>query len=83
MYHAQYLFYGEPVLAQAACKCLHVCIIPLHACAFIGYWNHEWSLHGFAVYQATSAIWGVLHGIAGCQATSAMGGGRHSAFVPF
>ena len=62
---------------------LHVCILPLHTCAFIGYWNYEWSLHGFAGYQAASAIWGVLHGFAGCQATSAMGGVRHSAFVPF
>ena len=76
--HAQYRFYGEPVLAQAR---------PLHACAFLceyyrctrlctlGYWNQS--------YHATLAMWGVLHGFAGCQASSAMGGSRHSAFVPF
>ena len=68
--------------AKVCMSAYHVCML-VPPCTACGYWNHEWSLHGFAVYQATSAIWGVLHGIAGCQATSARGGVRHSAFVPF
>ena len=80
MDRAQYMYYCEPVLAQVACKGLHECTLPLHAC---GYWNYKWSLQGVVVCHATSAIWGVrLHGFALCQATSAMGGVRHSVFVP-